>query len=130
MKPNVSELITLVQSCVQNNLIVRNRANIQNVLRNLSIESFKPNDDMKYSQDMIDNIQTLASGLLYVMFDPSHSSHIFYKMTSNTTRTNNQLTSEGRIRRVHGKHVFVSMGAQGVLWCGSKHVLLRDPDLN
>lgn len=140
MKPNVSELIVMIQACLEQNMIMRNKANIQNILKQMiasqkrrldSLSTSKdPSKGALFSRDDIDNIRFLASGLLHVMFDPSHPSHIFYKSNNaNQKYTDNQLTSEGRIRRIHGKHILVSMGSQGILWCGSKYVLQRDPDI-
>ena len=45
MKPNILELITLVQSWTQNNLIVRKRKNISKIF---FIEFLKPNNSIEY----------------------------------------------------------------------------------
>jgi hypothetical protein len=117
MKPNISELIVLVECCMQKNLIIRNKASINNVLGRLKAsQSNQPVD--------IASIRILTAGLLHLMIARDKN-----PMSQEKRMIENQLTSEGRLRRIQGKHILVSMGEAGVLWCGSKHKLMKDPDI-
>lgn len=65
------------------------------------------------------DLRILAAGLLHVMLSSSVTHNNLQNNNSKTT----VLTSEGRIRRIRGKHLLISLGSRGVLWCGSKSVL-------
>jgi sugar/nucleoside kinase (ribokinase family) len=92
-------------------MITNNKASIVR-----SLESISKAMESKSEVDLVD-VRILACGLLQLM-NPKES---------NSFGPN--LTMDGIHRRIKGKHVIVSMGRNGVLWCGPKDVLGKDADI-
>jgi hypothetical protein len=108
MKPNLGELVTLVAACAEQGLITKNKAFVYKAL-----EHCKSFDAMatKSGPDMTD-VRILAIALQGLMNGSANSISV------------RQVTAEGLPHKVMGKHVFVSLGASGMLWCGPRDALV------
>ena len=129
VKPNLSELVTMVQACLDQNLITDGRATLAHTLKN--IQKHSPLvwvDNVTWT-----DIRILAVALQGVMSGSGLINHTV-KPTDKATCRNAEkstlatsMTNEGLPRKVKGKHVIVSIGHRGLLWCADKSsILLND----
>lgn len=72
------------------------------------------------------DVKTLACALRRVMISgiQLHGLPAQQKLAADTT-SSVKSTSEGLARKIKGKHVIVSMGKSGVLWCADKDIVSR-----
>lgn len=115
IKPNFSELKKIMSTCLDNDMVITNKASVKKAL-----ESCEESNNIDDSFDIVD-VRILACGLLQLMNMQS------FNEVGSSSRSPN-LTSEGKNRRVRGKHVIVSLGSRGIMWCGPKNVLGKDAD--
>ena len=103
LKPNVSELVRMTSHCMQQGWISSGRAQVQNTLSQLVADRIDSGGDRRQldSLDLTD-IRILAHALLQVMLSKASP----------------------KTALISGKHVLVSLGARGVLWCGPGDHLL------
>lgn len=91
IKPNLTELIQLVSYAMQNDFIRTSKATVSTTLANIVSNRIDNHEQI----DLVD-IRILTTALYRVMLSKS----------------------SGKTGIIHGKHVLVSMGKNGVLWCG------------
>jgi fructose-1-phosphate kinase PfkB-like protein len=154
IKPNVSELVQMVNYCLSHGLINSGRALVTSTLSTLTANRMDPGQ-----QDIdIHDVRILLTALYQVMNSaaPSHSSSassassahaaaaekkeksafgILDKFlgggagaqenletagtsSSNATQQQQQAAAAASPRSVSGKHIVVSLGSRGVVWCG------------
>lgn len=131
MKPNVLELETILRSCLERGMVLTNRASISRSLDSMALAASAAVSDVGSSCPMqidIVDIRILACGLLQIMNSSGDGSSINRDKHQHSSTFGPNLTLEGIHRRVKGKHLIVSMGSRGVLWCGPREVLGKDAD--
>lgn len=144
MKPNVTELVQMVNHCLSSGMINSGRALVQNTLSTIAgnrIDQTSLQDHMEVS-----DLRVLLNALYQVMTGQAGASHLhatpktgflggLLRQDSNGGNKNSastasipaqavpQPTAAGHQRAVSGKHIIVSMGGRGLLWCGpAKHL--------
>jgi len=136
LKPNVSELVQMVSHCLSAGMINSGRALVQNTLS--TITSDRIDQDSMQRLDISD-VRVLVNALYQVMHSlpgvnsTSHpapkagflggllrSEPAIQPSTSKATTDINAIKSTYNIRKrvVSGKHVIVSLGNRGIMWCG------------
>jgi hypothetical protein len=103
MKPNLTELIQMINYSLQNGLIKSGKSMVSTIVSNIvsnRIDSLSTIDDTDIS-----DIRILANALLRVMY---HGTPRY---------TNKQSVSTNYTGIVQGKHIIVSLGKRGILWC-------------
>lgn len=135
IKPNVSELMTMVEECIGRSWVTRNKPAVADALQRLKAQWHAKADSAdtpsghansstgSHARAKVDitDVRILASALQGIMSAGNPA-------TASTGRPNSKgsiLTSEGVARKVRGKHVIVSMGSCGVLWVGPKESVTR-----
>jgi fructose-1-phosphate kinase PfkB-like protein len=113
MKPNVGELISLVSACMQDGLVTKNKASVQIALESCQKHLTAVTQGHAAPADMLTDVRVLAIALLGQMRGSSNIAAV------------RMVTGEGLPHKVMGKHVFVSLGAQGMLWSGPREALLH-----
>eukprot|EP01034_Spumella_vulgaris_P022775 gene22775-28937_t len=99
MKPNVSELVVMASYCLSQNMVSSGRASVSNTLAAIVASR----SDRAHSLDdvSIQDIRILANAIHAVMSSSSGTA-----------------SAESAHKVISGKHIVVSLGARGVLWCG------------
>ena len=156
VKPNVSELVTMVEAANDQDWILRGKSAVSGAL---SRARRLASTDVVSTIDVTD-VRILAFALQGLMANPgstlssssTSSSNSSSNSSSDATNVKHssrhsrissgsgsgvgpaQITAEGWPRKVRGKHVIVTLGARGALWCGPKEAVLRtrpgDPRLD
>lgn len=116
MKPNISELIQMVTYCLQNDLITTGKAMISNTLS--EIIASRIDQTSVDSIDLVD-VRILAMGLHKVM---SRGQRLLVKEKGKDGFQPLRVGTNGATlpAPVVGKHLIVSLGKRGVLWCGPR----------
>ena len=96
IKPNLSELYAMVTACVKSNLIIENIEEIKMILR----KRYDIEDEENKNKTDLKEILIISKA----MYDVMNQSNQKDKNFKNLTFT--------------GKHVLVTLGQRGVLWCG------------
>lgn len=114
MKPNLSELVTIIHYCLQQNLIINGKSMVTAIISN-HIANRMDKLHMENLHHMeISDVRILATTLLRIL--------------SNSKRGAKSSTNEPFL--IQGKHIFVSLGKRGVLWCcPSRLVSMEDKAL-
>jgi hypothetical protein len=143
IKPNVTELVQMVHHCLGAGLINNGRALVQNTLSTIAGNRIDQGS-LQQSLDISD-VRVLLNALYQVMHGPSGANmpqaapqkQSFLggllghdkapaRPATTSTATGSSVTGGGAAvagRAVSGKHIIVSMGGRGLVWCGpAKHV--------
>jgi hypothetical protein len=106
--------------CHQLGYIIENRSAIQTALSNINVYlSLKYNTTSLFNPAV--DVRILACALQTLMRSGLSKER---RLKGNGILP--VVTAEGIYRKVKGKHVIVSMGSKGVLWCGPKGSVLRN----
>ena len=112
----------MIKLCLENNLITRNKAAINNIIATKTVSN-------KLSELDISELRILSCGLLQVMntieYNPTNNQFNH----QNTNNLSKKLTSEGKLRKIRGKHVILSMGSKGILWTGLTSMFGNEADI-
>lgn len=121
IKPNLSELVTMVQACLDLNLIVQGQAIVAHTLKDITSHSpLEWIDKVTWTE-----IRILAAALHGVMRG-RNLIHSAEKPPENLpTSDSGTMTAEGLPRKIQGRHVIVSLGHRGLLWCAGKSSVLK-----
>lgn len=103
LKPNTTELIQMISYVLQNDLLRSGKATVSSILANIVSNRIVDTDPDQV--DLVD-IRVLVTGLYRVLCSGSGSG-----------------TAIQRKGTVSGKHILVSLGKRGVLWCGPTYCL-------
>jgi hypothetical protein len=149
IKPNVTELVQMVHHCLGVGLINNGRALVQNTLSTIAGNRIDQGS-LQQSLDISD-VRVLLNALYQVMHGPSGANmpqavpqkqsflggllgHDKASAKSaaalNPTASGSPVTGGGAAgagRAVSGKHIIVSMGGRGLVWCGPAKHLTASP---
>jgi hypothetical protein len=115
MKPNLTELIAIINYCLQHNLILQGRANVSSIIANIVASRINQKTMDSIHQIDISDIRILATALLRVL----------YGNQSKQSKKLSETSSSPSL--VQGKHLFISMGKRGMLWCcPARYLSLED----
>jgi hypothetical protein len=126
IKPNVSELCAIISACLDKDLIINGRAAVVNALAHRRSKLHLKDGSSEYSITPpqmnpaegpmdVQDVKILASALQQLMATGGAKGGAVSGRKGSEWLVD---TAEGQARPVVGKHVVVSMGARGVLWCG------------
>ena len=135
MKPNLTELVHIMNHCLSAGLINSSRALVQNTLSTIAADRMSPGS---MSTLDVSDIRVLCNALYQVMTSSSSSTSgssnsatkagfLGNFMKSDAKKTDSTATAAttstaaigSSIKHVvTGKHIIVSLGNRGVLWCG------------
>jgi sugar/nucleoside kinase (ribokinase family) len=101
IKPNFSELVVILKTCLHNGLVSSGRASLENVLERVEGQSADDVDEI--------NVRLLARALHSAM-----SEHGDDKKGGRCSG----VTAGGTPHLLQGRHVLVSLGARGLMWTG------------
>lgn len=142
MKPNISELVHMVNHCLNNGYINSGRALVSNTLS--AIAGNRIDQGNMQHMDLSD-VRILLNALYQAMNSApgAHSSDKKYSLLGNLLKNetvdkskaalnNGQntaapVTANNSRRAVTGKHILVSLGSRGVVWCGPSKLLSAVP---
>ena len=119
----------MVQACLDQNLITDGRATVAHTLKNIQMHSpLVWVDNVTWT-----DLRILAVALQGVMRGSGFINHTDKSADKSPGRAGEKptlastITNEGLPRKVKGKHVIVSIGHRGLLWCADKSsILLND----
>lgn len=154
MKPNVTELVHMVSHCLGAGMINSGRALVQNTLSTLAGDRIDQAGSLQQSMDLSD-VRVLLNALYQVMnTSPSattaaasaaatapvkHSSFLGGLLghepkpvaagarSVDASATAAAYAQSNARRAVSGKHIIVSLGARGLMWCGPARHLTATP---
>lgn len=126
IKPNVYELYTIISAAYELGWITRGKSAIAAALHRIKEHRIAATPGAIEMGD----IRVLAIALhgLLLGDKPVIDSSVNSKQSGsggNTSGVMHWITAEGAPRKVRGKHVLVSMGSRGVLWCASKEAVMK-----
>ena len=122
----------MVQACLDQNLITDGRATVAHTLKDIHKHSpLVWVDNVTWT-----DIKILAVALQGVMRGSGLINHTDHKSTDKAADRSGEkptlassMTNEGLPRKVKGKHVIVSTGHRGLLWCADKSSILTNNTL-
>lgn len=133
LKPNTSELVHMVNHALTAGMINSGRALVANTLSTIAANR---SDAAHLQQLELGDVRVLLSALYQVMHGSGSSpvsvtprSGFLSGMLKNdtapvkTTREPVTAVSRGSDRAVLGKHIIVSLGSRGIMWCGPSALL-------
>jgi hypothetical protein len=105
LKPNLSELVHITNYCLQQGLIRNGKAMVSTVLSTIASDriDIKSHHNQNDKID-INDIRTLSIALLRVLYGNSR-----FKLPSPQ--------ESASLHLITGKHLIVSLGKRGILWC-------------
>lgn len=107
MKPNITEMIQMINYALQSDMIRSGKATVSSILSNIVSNRIMETDPDQL--ELVD-IRVLASAL--------------YRVLCVGNRNNvSEIVKKGNVT---GKHIIVSLGKRGVLWCGPSCCLASD----
>ena len=124
IKPNLSELVSMIDLICQRDGLREGKASVETALRNV-----KKATSGTTAGEMVNpiDVKTLACALRRVMISGVLLHGIRAQQQQQQMLTGDAMssarptmTSEGLPRKIRGKHVIVSMGKAGILWCADK----------
>jgi hypothetical protein len=118
MKPNLTELITIINYCLQHNLILQGRANVSSIIANIVASRINQKTLDSIHQIDISDIRILATALLRVLYG---------NQSKQIKKPSDSAASSSSPSLIQGKHLFISMGKRGMLWCcPARYLSLED----
>lgn len=139
LKPNISELVQMVSHCLNNGYINSGRALVSNTLA--AIAGNRIDQGNMQHMDLSD-VRILLNALYQAMNSQpgAHSSDKKYsllgsllksepaeKNKASTKETGAVSSASAGTRAITGKHILVSLGSRGVVWCGPAKLLSAVP---
>jgi pseudouridine-5'-phosphate glycosidase/pseudouridine kinase len=109
IKPNISELVRMTSYCLQNSLINSGRAQVANTLAN--VVAGRVDAAQGGSNPQLDEV------------DVRVLTRALYQQMLSSDSDNSRAVPGSPPRAVSGKHIIVSMGARGLIWCGPRHII-------
>jgi len=116
-KPNLSELVQMASYCLQQGWVLSGRAQVQTTLSQLVAGRV----DGQLADMALADVRILTHAVYQVLMACSNHS-------SSSRSEGSRAGINRRPPLLTGRHVVVSLGPRGVLWCGPPSHLLQDKD--